>query len=512
MRQNTYRGNLTSAEFPLLSDLQGRNVIVTGLDQNYSRQLASNKNKDRDIGIPQIYYMHNVVPTDAGVCSISYSELVKAPLDTDTTFSDIFYLQDSSGAVGYIGITSSGRNYVLEDINIGWIRTTDKAALAKQFISTATVNGQTYIYYGGVGCFKYSFTTKALVPVTLTALDPVATMGICNSSGYMIAWTNNTVKWSSTIDPTDFTPSLATGAGGQGIQEAKADIMCCLPQSGGFIVYTKKNAVGAAYTGNAQYPFNFKETTGAGGLAKPSNCGADGNNTTHIAYTNAGIQEISIRDSSIIYPQVTDFLAGSQFEDFDEKSMTFTVSQITGALVKKITIISNRYIIISYGQISLTHALLYDLGLARWGKLKNTHVDCFEYTYPSPDTVDAPRKSIGFLSVDGTIRVATLSYDTTGSAGVVICGKYQMDRNRYINLQTLSLESIKTNSSLNVKVMTTIDGKNNVSITTPYLAINQGTYREYACRASGMNHSIMISGAFHMNSLELKFTDAGAIR
>jgi hypothetical protein len=512
MAQQIYRGNLTSAEIPFLSELQGRTVIVSGIDQNYSRQLSSAKNKDRDIGIPQIYYMHNVIPTDAGVCTVAYSQIAAAPINTPNTFIGVFLLRDPNENVAYLGICSDGQNYILTDPAIGWNKINSISPAAKQFITSAHVNGQTYICFGGFGTYKYNNTTKLLEKVTLTALDDTQILGICASSGYMIAWTFNSVKWSSTIDPTDFTPSTVTGAGGESIQEAKAAITCCLPQTGGFVIYTKRNAIGVSYTQNAQYPFNAREIIGAGGLAKPQLAGYDGNSTNHMAYTTAGLQEISISSSNIAFPQVTDFLAGSQFEDFDENSLTFTVNTISGAMLKKITVVANRYLIISYGVTQLSHALFYDIALARWGKLKLPHVDCFEYAYPSSDVVDTPRKSIGFLNSDGTIRVVTLSYDTTGSNGVLICGKYQLARSRYVDLQSISVESIKTNNELKVKLFSTVDGKNNVRITDPYLMNAQGTLRDYSCRASGLNHSIMLAGAFHAHSLELKFSDAGSVR
>lgn len=507
-----YRANLTSAEFPFLSELQGRNVIVSGQDQNYSRQLSSNKNKDRDIGIPQIYYMHNVIPTDAGVCSVGYQDIIQPPADTDNNFIKVFQLRDVNENVALLGITSTGRSYALVDTNIGWVRSTDKSPAVGRFISTAHVNGQTYIYFGKVGCFKYNFTTGALDAVALTTLDVTQILGVCASNGYMIAWTANKVFWSSTIDPTDFTPSLTTGAGSEGIQEAKAEIVCCLPQNGGFIIYTKRNAIAMAYTNNAQYPFNSREIIGAGGLADPNLAGYDGNSTNHAVYSTSGLQEISMASATIMSPQATDFLAGSQFEDFDEINLVFNITQISTAMKKRMSVVANRYIVISYGIATLTHALIYDIALARWGKLKVNHVDCFEYFYPSSLVVDAPRKSIGFLQANGTVKVATLSYDTTGSAGVMVLGKYQLARQRAITMHEIHLESIQAGNSLNVKLLTTLDGKNVASISSPYLATNFDTFRKYTCRASGLNHSIMVSGAFHVHSLELTFADGGAIR
>ena len=511
MAQTTFRANLTAAEYPFLSELQGRNVIVMNIDQNYSRQASSAKNKDRDIGIAQIYYMHNVIPTDAGVCSVAYGDIIGPP-DTDSLFTDIYKLRDVNEVVTYLAVTSSGKNYALSDFNIGWQRTTDLAPMPGKFVTVAHVNGQSYICYAGMGVYKYSIATNSLVLVNLTTLSVPTLMGICASNGYMIAWTDTSVMWSSTIDPTDFTPSLVTGAGDTSIQQAKGKIVCCLPQNGGFVIYSKANAVSMVYTNNLQYPFNANEIIGCGGLSTPNLVAYDGNSTDHVAYTSSGLQDVSMSTATIMSPQATDFLAGSSFEDFDELTNVFTVSPLNAPMNKKVVVVANRYIVISYGRTTLTHALIYDIALARWGKFKIDHVDCFDYQYPSPEVVDTPKRSIGFLQANGTIKVVIMSYDTTGSYGVMVCGKYQIDRNHYIDLQEIHLESIKTGNQLKLAVLTSVDGKNNIRTTFPALVINDNTYRRYNCRTAGLNHSIVLSGAFHTHSLELKFSDSGIVR
>lgn len=512
MTQISYRGNLTAAEFPFLSELQGRNIIMPTIDQNYSRQASSPKNKDRDIGIPQVYYCHNVMPTDAGVTSLSFQQVTAPASDIDSTFNEIFNLRDPSENVADFCNTASGRCYVRLTVASGWIRTTDKAPAAGQIVTVAYVNGQTYIYFGGVGCFKYNFATNTLDPVVLTATVAANVLGICASSGYLIAWTATTAIWSSIVDPTDFTPSLVTGAGGGGVQSAKAAITVCLPMNNGFIVYTKKNAVAAVYSGNSQFPFNYKEIIGAGGLAAFNLSAYDGNSTNHYAYTSNGLQEVSPANSTVIFPQLTDFIAGSKFEDYDEIANVFNVVDLVVPMKKKLTMVSNRYLVFSYGINQLTHALVYDFALARWGKIKLNHVDAFEYSYPSTEVVETPRRSIGFLQADGTIIIAIIAYDTTGSNGTILVGKYQLDRNHEICMQEIHLESIKAGNNLNVKLMTSLDGTNTFTSLPKLSAKSQGTVRRYDCRATGINHSIAVTGAFHLHSLILRFTVEGELR
>ncbi len=512
MSQPPYRANLTAAEFPFLSELQGRTVIIPSIDQNFSRQGNSPKNKDRDIGIPQAYYMHNMMPTDAGLTSVGYQQVAESPLDTDNSFSDIYTLRDPTEQVAYFNNTVSGRNYVLLSLGVGWIRTTDKAPAAPGLVTTAHVNGQTYICFSKIGIFKYNFSTNALDAVVTAGLNQANVIGICASNGYMLAWTSNTVVWSSTIDPTDFVPSLATGAGGGAVQDIKAEITVALPNNGGFTVYTKKNAVSATYTGNARYPFSYKEIIGAGGLANPNQSAYDGNSTNHVSYTTSGIQEISVNNCSSLFPQLTDFLAGAQFEDYNDATGIFTTLNLTGPMKKKLVQIGNRYIVFSYGVSQLTHAVIFDIALARWGKIKLNHVDCFEYFYPSSDVVDTPKRNIGFVQADGKILVCIISYSNTGSNGTLMMGKYQLDRPSFLQLQEIHLESVKADNTLSVKVLSTVDGTNTILTSVPYLAEASGTYRRYNLRANGLNHSIVINGAFHANSLVLHFDDDGLTR
>jgi hypothetical protein len=72
------RGNLSSAYFPLVSQYHGRTVIVSGQDNNFNRQLYSSADNDKDIGIPQMYYGHNIMPTGTGFLSVGFEQRVPA--------------------------------------------------------------------------------------------------------------------------------------------------------------------------------------------------------------------------------------------------------------------------------------------------------------------------------------------------------------------------------------------------------------------------------------------------
>ncbi len=499
MSQFTYRGNLTNAGIPFLTEQIGATVISAGIDQ--------------EGGIPQIYYAHNVVPSLRGVTAVGYLGLVSPPANTDNTFDEIFFIRDPNENVAYLGVTTSGRCYVWLSSGSGWLQTTSIGPGLNGLVTVAHVNGQSYINFSGVGTYRYDFATNTLIAVVLAGIVATAPLAIAASNGYMVFITASTFYWSSTLDPTDFVPSLITGAGSESIQEAKAALTICLTHDAGVMIYTKKNAISAAYSNNVQYPWIYKEVSGAGGLSKPSLVASDGNSMNHFSYTTNGLQEIAVNNSAIVFPELTDFIAGAKFEDYDEVSNTFTEVTLapTMPMKKKLTIVANRYFVFSYGVTQLTHALIFDLALKRWGKLKITHVDCFEYLTPINEVIETPKRSIGFMQADGTLYSTNLSYENTGSYGTVILGRYQLDREHFLGLHEIHLETIKTDAVLNAKVLTTIDGVNYTTY-TPYLASAVGKNRRYNNRSIGLNHSVVLSGSFQLNSIKLRFTDEGEIR
>lgn len=504
MSQIAYRANLSAKSFPFVSASWGRTVIVPQYDNTFNRQVSSQEDADKDVGIPQAYYMHNCMPTAQGFQSIAYNDILNVALIGVNDFVQILYVKDGHNRRGYVGITAAGDFYVC---------TSDQWFLRGSFsysgsVTVAYVSGLSYIYLEGYGCIRYDFGTGTFIAVVLTGLVVADTIGITAAAGYLIAWTESEVAWSSTIDPTDFTPSLATGAGGGSVEGARGAITFCVTHTQGFIVYTSANAVAAVYSGNSRYPFNFREIVSSGGLNDISLVSYDSNSGNHYAYTTSGFQLVSTSQTQSIFPDLTDFIAGKLFEDYDEDTEVFTLTKLTTTMVKMVNVISDRYLVVSYGMESLTHAVVYDIAQKRFGKLKITHVDTFEYQLPSANITEIPRQSIGFLQADGTLKVVDFSMYATGSYGVIFLGKYQFIRARNIILDTFSVENIPEEAACDVKVLAALDGKTTTA-SPATLAESFGTQKNYACRAEGKNISLAFVGSFQLDSLELKFHIGG---
>lgn len=526
MGQITFRGNLSARAFPLIAEQFGRTVIVGGQDQNFNRQIQSEADIDKDRGIPQVYYCHNVMPTAEGLQSVGYTQQTTINSPVPDTFRFVYTARNTAGLYVLVGHTSDGKNYVIRPGFTFWTQINTIAGdIGTAQVTTANINGQTYFCFEGLGVY---YLNTSIIPYTLDKVNLLGLLdanvrGITSSSGYLIAWSNTYVGWSSAIahtvvtDPFDFVPSLITGAGGGQIESARGAINVCVNHYLGFIIYTTNNAIGAMYSGNARFPFNFKEIIGAGGVVDIGLISSDSDAGNHYAYTSSGLQLVGMTNVSSPMSEVTDFLAGRYFEDFDDTTKQFIRQILTTPMRKAINVISDRYLVISYGInvdfaiLNLTHAIVYDLAQKRFGKFKIDHVASFEFgitLFSDPERRDAPRTSIAFLQKNGTIKTVEFTVGNETSNGTLILGKYQYVRARLLQLEGIELENVFPASTFSVSNLLSIDGKNTVLL--PVTAITPvGNLRTYACRQTGINHSLLVQGNFYMSSLILKFNMHG---
>lgn len=541
MTQVSYRINVIAGWFPFLSQFQGQTIIVPQIDQDYVDKLnptIQGEENAKPKGIPQIFYGHNIAPTFQGLQSVGYRDRLPG-IPGETLFKDIFVLRDPDENK-YLFSPAHNKNYLF-DGNVGtWAEMTTPPDIDEgQIVTVAYVNGHSYVFFQGDDIYEYNSTTHTLDPVTLIGITPAALHGICSASGFLIAWDNFTVYRSSALDVLDFTPDPTVGAGSSIPEDIKGQIVCCLPINNGFIIYTTKNAVGASFSQNIRYPFIYKEVQGSAGILMPSHVSWQDNSGVHYAWTQAGIQTVTKTQALTLYPDVTDFLTSGIFEDFDTTTNTFTNTLLTSALLVRLAVIGRRFLVISYGIEGFTHALMYDISLKRWGKLKINHVAAFELYLPnlfgtitwamlSPltwedlgntvwrdlstqlFTFERPKELLALLQEDGTVKVVEFDLtDQDDNEGVLVLGKYQYLRSRFLILDQIDLENIQVGKTFNIVVLPTIDGKNFISPVSPYLNINTDLFRSYLARIEAKNHTLVAKGNFHLTSGILTFHVGG---
>ena len=549
MAQYPLRANLSNPNFPFTTEFWGRSIIVPQYDQNFDRTTLNAPGVTVDKGIPQAFYMHNVMPTQQGYQAIGYTEGLSVDaintLPPGASFDQAFSLQTPAGA-RFIFSPSTGKNYIYDESVARWIVSTQvPTATATSLVTTAMVQGQTYIFYEKIGCFVYNPTTQALDSVTLTALDVTKVIGICGANGYLVAWTEDNVAWSSLLSPTDFTPDLTTGAGGGSINDVQGNIKVCLPISGGFIIYCDLNAVGARYSGNINFPFVFKEVPGSAGIRHPNDVSFHSNLSYHILWSGNGLQQLTLVNTTSIYNEASDFLAGQIFEDFDETTNKLTTTYLSVPLNLNVKIISARFLVISYGVAApeFTHAIVYDLALNRWGKLKLTHRHCFQFTFPTINgavtygqllnttyhalsnttygdlgtnvanlSQDEFKHSFAFLQADGKVKIVDFEFSENNAFGVLLLGKYQFQRTQRIEHQVTELDVVKPETNLfNYYILPTQDGKTLGALIAPFKMPPEVGARTiiYKKIVNGYSIAALITGQFNLTSLTFIFTMGG---
>ena len=519
-------------------------------DENYERVIVSPVDQGKDKGVPQVFYIHNVLPTSSGFQSVGY-DLEVTGLNGVTSFDNAYSLE-SSFANRALFVPAAGACYVLEDPSTGWIQPAGAPSgiTAATLVTTAFVQGQTYICFAELGIFIYDPSTNTFELQPVTGLDIPSILGICAANGYLIAFTNNGIAWSNQSDVIDFVPSLVTGAGGGLVNDAKGNIIACLPISGGFVIYCENNAVGATYTGNTEFPFTILEIPGSGGVSGPTVVSWQGNSNsnTNFSFTNNGIHAITLGQvAQPTFMEVTEFIVGQIYEDFDDVALTWSVTDLAAPLNIKLALIANQYLVISYGPSTnppssmFTYALVYDVTRQRWGKLKINHVCAFQWNapgnnkeyvydtlpwtydgigsttyeqlsaYPTGNGEELVGKTLSFLQCDGTVKVVNLTWDNPNSKGVLLLGKYQMSRNYCITHQRTVIEGVKEGQTFQYYVVPTLDGKTLLT-PVPAVILSQGPKSiTYGKRITGVNVSGLLVGSFNIVSFVINLNLAGQV-
>ncbi len=506
MADTTYRGNLSASSIPVDPLSAGRTVIMKGYDNAYAPNLASRADADKDIGIPQIIYGANILPTEQGWRSVNFRKSVETCPGTPYTAFPVRSTTSTSTLIH----TEEGDLYRL-DVNatpqFQYVDSIDGE------VSYAVVQGTTYLYFKNIGAYTYDPDTNILTPVTLTGLDPLAILGIVGVGGYLLAWSADAIAWSSLFDPTDFIPSLDTGAGGGAVEGARGAITVCTAISLGILVFTENNCVSAQLSNNATFPFNFKEISGSAGVTSIQQVTVDGNLAVAYAYTTDGFQKISPNGAQTIWTDLADNADVTPV--WDENSALIegygTARGISGA---RVVSVSNRYICISVAKdTSYRDVWVFDTALQRWGRIVKQHYDVFE----SADHKIALIDSDGRIVICENTNAPATGYYVEPDAGVIVLGKFQYSRNRLLQLQRIEIDNLYPINQVDnitgvviaveypeVFVLSALDGKSG-----SWASTYRNSQSEYLYSSVGINHSIMIKGNFYLNSIVLTFNNHG---
>lgn len=577
---------LNNARFPMISSWGSRAVAVPSLDSGTRtsyKYYGSDENLDSDVA--QVLYGENFVPVADGLKSVSYHSIIAGTVNLD--FDQIFPLRDDEeNTVLYS--PARGKNYRYDNTLGLWdddpmaakwvaeapplyISTSSKATLDTAKVTRAYVDGKTFVAYsrialsttnGGASIDEdgsvYSWDPALQVLTRVDLGNPAAIIinlaiskgevgGVSSSNGYLLVWSGLTIYWApfngAAFDYQPYANGEVTGAGSQIPEDIQGPITAIVPLSGGFIIFTTKNAVAAFYNANNfASPWIFRPVSNAGGIETFEQAAIEGNLGSLYAYTTGGIQRLTLNNAESDFPDVTDFLGGREFETFNTGSKTFQPGLTTTEFFVKITYCGQRFVVISYGTFPGVYslALVYDTGLRRWGKLRIVHSDCFSYSYGAEDAnltysmlsdvsyaemlamtygtavikggaLTYPRQAVAFLLRTGEVKLAVMDHrvpDDTSESFVLI-GKCQLTRARIATLHTIEIEGLRENGE--VSVLRSIDGMNFEPAEDSYLREQNVEFSEWGVDAvTGKNFTTFIKGDFALTTLIYHATNDGS--
>lgn len=528
MAQIPVRMNTQGMSFPLLSTQSGRTVIDGRGDLTYVPGVSADGDVPEDRGVPGVMYAHNVMPSTYGWQAVGYDTRVLAPA-SNLIFRKEHLVQgatvsgedkpQASGLRTYVAVAASDSAsdaslYYLDE-NDNWTPISNSPNFPQhRKVSTAYVNGYTYILIPNVGIYVFDISAGELIERDLNGINVEAVEGVFASNGYLLLWTARRVVWSSVTDVEDFEPSTISGAGGGAIQEAAGAIVYCSSTQLGFFVYTDSNVVSGVFTANEDFPFEYKEVPSAGGIYSPYLASNEIAGGYHYAFTTSGIQRISHTGATTQLSNISDFIGGRVFEDFDDASNTLVQTILGHDMFRMIRVVSNRYLIVSYSATQddfYSHAIVVDITQNRMGKLRIPHSSVFEYKSKNAGTSLDSRSTIAFLSPDGAISTVRFSLDCQETEGVLLLGKIQYVHQRVLQLQEVELENVCPEGNFVCIDLPSLDGRTFEPTVNGYENPEDSnkSLKRYFFNNVAKSHSLLFKGTFELLTILVWFNMHG---
>lgn len=505
MAQVPYRANLSASQFALTQAKAGRSVIIGGSDQNYDRRVDPPGEGLKDsVGIPQVIYMENVLPTPDGFRSVGMQSII------DEAITPVLgrFIKTIVVPVPIVGTLD-----VVEQITIHFVGIEDilfvpelwfqrfvpdqaysnnttgyiSNAIYPDSISWAFVQGVLYIHIIGAASslgaanqllysVEYNSGTNTLEFTDVSASITGAVLNnllvcILGSYNYLVFVYKHEVLWSSLTNALDFTASLISGAGQEVPTALTSQIRWAVTHPAGFIIYTANNAIGVSYTGNRAYPWRFKEVPNSGGVfdavfrASIGIAGDVNSAAQYVLSSNGQIQAVTPDNAQNILSQLSDYLTyddtfdtwNAGIDDIELSEFPF-VDDVSNRKLFKISAILDRYLFISYGTTTpypepnsilsippvFTYCFVWDSLLDRLGKLKINHTDLWfvdQYIYfIDGSNADATQFT---YKVYTRLNLQEPVGETPAieHSGILVLGKFQYVRDRFITLEELDIEA-----------------------------------------------------------------------
>lgn len=538
MGQIAYRANLSSSTFPMTIADGGRTVIIPGPDQNFDRRVDPT-GEQKDAGIPQALYMENVIPTVNGYQSVGYIKSTSNISAAGSYLLGVFevFAADSFGVVNknFIFQSDTG-NLTCGQLGLDAISYSGTAISAGDILSSAVVGPVAYIFAEGSDqLYTVLGTTGALLLTNITAsvtplnfFNTAAIKEIISFANYLIAVDfQGRVYYSSLTTPTDFVASLVSGAGSIVPNDLIGKVSGVEITSSGFYIYTEQAGVFCQYTGNARYPFKFTPIKNFGGspyifpLRNRLSAGSINVLGSVVVDRFRAVKSVERDVAEHLDPAISDLLTNGSAQALLDYTTNVLTEQLVSTVYPLVHIWKERYIVISINDSvasltsQYTYAIIIDAVTKRTGKLKVSHKFVISSDLYGLGFVDSSAKVLRYLMLDIYNQKIPFTPNTLEtSQAALLLGKFQYVRSRMMQMEKIEIEgpqntAIVSSPNFSLALIPSQDGRNfDAPIPLSPTSLSGGLV-VYHCHHTARNHSILLKGAFSINTLQLRFVPGG---
>ena len=528
----TYRLNTSQTSFPFISTMFGRSILQRNREDSnlpLGRPM-SELNDDRDIGLPSIIYMHNMMPTSQGFMGVEYKIAqesigpVLAYIEVTGTLGDkdIIFIQS-----GKIRVFSSGamQPYQLIDLDL--------------YSTVATVKGKTAIFSTKhKKLYYYNQFSKLLEEVTPKGLVLHDIIGVTSLGPHLILYSTVTLYRSSVYDLLDFTPSLSNVSGSDLILDQTTHIIRIVENALGLFIYTKSECIAATLTGDTAFPIQYRVLENFEGVRNFYDI--EGSIFPNIVTTPSGIFSVG-KDVNPTLMDAYEFLSNNILEEYvgdtgeqvlnaaqdwfgPDTTLVNTSSGFVGLLQFRtkfpikysVKVIDYRYLCVSYGlgdSNSYNWIIFQDLYMKRWGKLRIPHTHLIQFTPSSLDT----GIGIGIITTNGTIVYPTNDcgdFDVGGccadtdNSPVAIYARLESVRGSYVTLESVTADFV-VEPVIELQLLNSINGHTWDSYNYPKLVASYRGHRKWASRITGLGLGFILKGRFNLSTIQVTINSGG---
>lgn len=531
MAQRRLNIDLQEEIFPVLSSMVGDGVIVPDFDQSIKK--------------PELLWVENILPISRGYASISRTNVVSPTifpaglLDLNAPArTNVYVVQNAERTSTYL-LVYGLYHYIFDSLNNTWILAATVGD-AEIMTSVFFFRGRSYIYHPSIGVKGLDNAGTGYEDITLEGLNLANIRTMTTAGNYIVAADADTIYWGAPLNPFYFTPAgegINANAGSTKASAIRGSINIMVSSNKGCIIYTSVNALEMAYTGNAGAPFRFIEILNSSGVYWTEHVTGESNIGIHFLWSDTGVSRVAEGRANPSFPEISDFLAGHVLEDYDPVTGQITQTDTVGLEVK-IALVTNRFFIISFGEIGKIkkQAFFYDIVLQRWGKLKIDHLDIFDLNLPErpaapdadsfdsniddeaqdyPDTYayqllpgnpdeNFRAGKFGILTSEGAIQEINISDTVSYTDGMLIFTGMAVTRNRWSEI--FEAQAKGKNGDLEISIRSELsDG-----IYTDWVDF---TYypelKKYLNNTVGSTHQIRVQGPMHLSSLVIALAILG---